>query len=55
MCVLVLGLYAKFSLCLSDSLEGWDEAISDDERLQHELLFYSQGPVDGLYLTGKQL
>ena len=44
-----------YILCVSDCVEGWDEAISDEERLQHELLFYSQGPVDGLYLTGRTL
>ena len=38
-------------LFFPDSLEGWDDFISDEERIQHELLFYSQGPVDG-YLTG---
>ena len=42
---------ALLSFFFPDSLEGWDDFISDEERIQHELLFYSQGPVDG-YLTG---
>ena len=40
------------TLLFLDSSEGWDDCISDEERVHHELLFYSQGPVDG-YLTGE--
>ena len=35
----------------SGSSEGWDDCIPDEERVHHEILFYSQGPVDG-YMTG---
>ncbi|XP_052248907.1 uncharacterized protein LOC127856627 isoform X2 [Dreissena polymorpha] len=37
----------------TEELNMWSDSISSEERHRHELLFYSQGPVDG-YLLGER-
>ena len=35
----------------TEELNDWKDSVLLDERLQYELLFYSQGPMDG-YMSG---
>ena len=36
----------------TDAAEAWP-AITEEERIQHQILFYSQGPVNG-HLLGNE-